>query len=49
MFKEYYRKHGHSRFHLPGKKTWLKEEYYFEVVLIDATESPVERPKYHVH
>ncbi len=34
-----------SRFHLPGKKSLLKEENHFEVVLIDATESPVERPK----
>ena len=34
-----------SRFHLPGKKALLKEENRFEVVLIDVTESPVERPK----
>ena len=34
-----------SRFHLPGKKALLKEENHFEVVLIDVTESPVERPK----
>ena len=34
-----------SRFHLPGKKSLLKEETQFEVVLIDVTESPVERPK----
>ena len=34
-----------SRFHLPGKKSLLKEENHFEVVLIDVTESPVERPK----
>lgn len=34
-----------SRFHLPGKKSLLKEEAQFEVVLIDVTESPVERPK----
>jgi flagellar biosynthesis chaperone FliJ len=34
-----------SRFHLPGKKALLKEENHFEVVLVDVTESPVERPK----
>jgi hypothetical protein len=33
------------RFHLPVKKSLLKEENQFEVVLIDVTESPVERPK----
>lgn len=32
-----------KRFHLPGKKV-LKENS-FEVVLVDVTESPVERPK----
>jgi hypothetical protein len=34
-----------SRFHLPGKKALLKEEKQFEIVLIDVTETPVERPK----
>jgi hypothetical protein len=34
-----------SRFHLPGKKALLKEGNDFEVILIDVTESPVERPK----
>jgi hypothetical protein len=34
-----------SRFHLPGKKSLVKEENQFEVVLIDVTESPIERPK----
>jgi hypothetical protein len=34
-----------SCFHLPGKKALLKEENHFEVVLVDVTESPVERPK----
>lgn len=34
-----------KRFHLPGKKTLLKEENQYEVVLVDVTESPVERPK----
>jgi hypothetical protein len=30
---------------LPGKKTLLKSDVKFEVVLIDAAESPIERPK----
>jgi hypothetical protein len=34
-----------KRFALPGKKTLLKSDREFEVVLIDASESPVERPK----
>lgn len=34
-----------KRFHLPGKKELLKAENEFEVVLIDVTESPVERHK----
>ncbi len=34
-----------KRFHLPGKKELLKPENNFEVVLVDVTESPVERPK----
>jgi hypothetical protein len=33
------------RFHLPGKKALLKKENHFDMVLIDVTESPVERPK----
>ena len=32
-----------KRFHLPGKK--VLQENTFEVVLVDVTESPVERPK----
>jgi hypothetical protein len=32
-------------FTLPGKKTLVKSDMNYEVVLIDATESPVERPK----
>jgi hypothetical protein len=32
-------------FSLPGKKALLKTENEFEVILIDATESPIERPK----
>jgi hypothetical protein len=34
-----------SRFHLPGKKALLKSENQFKSVMIDVTESPVERPK----
>jgi len=32
-------------FALPGRKALLKSEVKYEVVLIDATESPIERPK----
>lgn len=32
-------------FSLPGKKTLLKSNTEFEVILIDATETPIERPK----
>lgn len=32
-------------FSLPGKKALLKSDVEFEVVLIDAAESPIERPK----
>jgi hypothetical protein len=32
-------------FALPGKKVLLKSDAEFEVILIDATESPIERPK----
>jgi hypothetical protein len=34
-----------KRFHLPGKKVLRQTETVFKVVLIDATESPCERPK----
>ena len=34
-----------KRFHLPGKKALLKTDNDFEVVLIDVSESPIERPK----
>jgi hypothetical protein len=34
-----------QRFHLPGKKNLLQAGNNIEVVLIDVTESPVERPK----
>lgn len=32
-------------FSLPGKKSLLKSDTEFEVILIDATEIPIERPK----
>jgi len=32
-------------FSLPGRKALLKSDMEFEVILIDATETPVERPK----
>jgi hypothetical protein len=34
-----------KRFALPGRKALLKSDLQFEVVLVDASESPVERPK----
>lgn len=34
-----------KRFHLPGKKALVQSENNFEVVLVDVTESPIERPK----
>jgi hypothetical protein len=32
-------------FSLPGKKTLLKSDMEYEVILIDAAETPIERPK----
>lgn len=32
-------------FSLPGKKALLKSDAEYEVILIDASESPIERPK----
>jgi len=32
-------------FSLPGKKSLLKSDVEYEVILIDATETPIERPK----
>jgi len=34
-----------KEFSLPGRKALLKSDMEFEVVMIDVTESPVERPK----
>jgi len=35
----------HPDFALPGRKALLKSDMAYEVVLVDATESPCERPK----
>jgi len=35
----------HPDFSLPGRKALLKSEMEYEVMLIDATETPIERPK----
>lgn len=32
-------------FRLPGRKALLKSDVHYEVVLVDATETPVQRPK----
>ena len=34
-----------DRFHLPGRKALHSSDTTFEVVVVDVTESPVERPK----
>lgn len=34
-----------DRFKLPGKKALLKSDYESEVVLVDVSECPIERPK----
>ena len=35
----------HPDFGLPGRKALLKSDMEYEVVLIDATETPIERPQ----
>jgi hypothetical protein len=35
----------HPLFALPGKKALLKSDMEYELVLVDAAESPIERPK----
>lgn len=35
----------HKDFSLPGRKALLKSDHEFEVILIDATETPIQRPK----
>ncbi len=32
-------------FPLPGRKALLKSDAEYEVILVDATQSPIERPK----
>lgn len=34
-----------DKFHLPGKKELTKTDVEFEIVLVDVTETPIERPK----
>ena len=34
-----------DEFHLPGKKALLKSDVSYEIVLVDASESPIDRPK----
>ena len=34
-----------KEFKLPGKKALLKSDHEFEVILVDATETRIERPK----
>jgi hypothetical protein len=34
-----------GKFSLPGKKALLKSDVKYEVILVDASESPIERPK----
>jgi len=34
-----------KQFHLPGKKELIKSDVSFEVILVDATESHIERPQ----
>lgn len=35
----------HQDFALPGRKALLKSDVEYDVILIDATETPIERPK----
>jgi hypothetical protein len=35
----------HPDFALPGRKALIKSDIEYEIVLIDATETPIERPK----
>ena len=35
----------HPNFSLPGRKALVKNDVEYEIVLIDATETPIERPK----
>ena len=35
----------HPHFALPGRKALLKSDIEYDIILIDATETPIERPK----
>ena len=35
----------HKDFALPGRKALLKSDMEYDIILIDATETPIERPK----
>ena len=35
----------HPDFSLPGRKALVKSDMVYEMILVDATESPIERPK----
>ena len=35
----------HPEFSLPGRKALYKSDMQYEVILVDATETPIERPK----
>ena len=35
----------HPNFALPGRKAFLKNDMEYEIVLVDACETPIERPK----
>lgn len=35
----------HPDFALPGRKALLKNDMDYEIILVDATETPIERPK----
>jgi len=34
-----------KKFKLPGKKAITKSQFNYEIILVDATETPIERPK----
>ena len=34
-----------GRFSLPGKKALLKSDFEYEIIVVDTTETPIERPK----
>jgi len=36
---------GSGKFRLPGKKKRLQPDYEIEIVVVDVTQSPIERPQ----